>query len=410
MACIRRGFHARHKVWLDDLKLRATYGVTGNAGIGIYGTKSGITFANWSYGFQDDAANRYILGVVDNNGSGYYVLANTDTKWEKSKTIDLGFDAVFLNSRINVTFDWYNTKTTDLILLRSLPTSAGMDGKYATYTNIGSTKNTGFEFTINSRNIVKKDFTWSSTLTFSANKEKITELVDGTNITIGTEKEKQTLMLGHPIKSFNTFTYQGIWTTAEAEEAAKYFKDKDKTKPFKPGEIKVADLNGDNVIDQNDDIGFIGSTSPDWFAGFNNDLRYKNWDLNIYMYARWGHWGESKIANYDPSNGGSTTNFDYWAAGTNEGGSLPALYKGRKLYDYVGYQSLAYCDNSFIKLKRITLGYTLPKTVLKTLGINNLRVYATVNDPLYWVKNDWQKDYDPEGNQRSVTVGLNINF
>ena len=398
------------KSWLDDLKLRATYGVTGNAGIGIYGTKSGITFANWSYGFQDDAANRYILGVVDNNGSGYYVLANTDTKWEKSKTIDLGFDAVFLNSRINVTFDWYNTKTTDLILLRSLPTSAGMDGKYATYTNIGSTKNTGFEFTINSRNIVKKDFTWSSTLTFSANKEKITELVDGTNITIGTEKEKQTLMLGHPIKSFNTFTYQGIWTTAEAEEAAKYFKDKDKTKPFKPGEIKVADLNGDNVIDQNDDIGFIGSTSPDWFAGFNNDLRYKNWDLNIYMYARWGHWGESKIANYDPSNGGSTTNFDYWAAGTNEGGSLPALYKGRKLYDYVGYQSLAYCDNSFIKLKRITLGYTLPKTVLKTLGINNLRVYATVNDPLYWVKNDWQKDYDPEGNQRSVTVGLNINF
>lgn len=398
------------KSWLDDLKLRATYGVTGNAGIGIYGTKSGITFANWSYGFQDDAANRYILGVVDNNGSGYYVLANTDTKWEKSKTIDLGFDAVFLNSRINVTFDWYNTKTTDLILLRSLPTSAGMDGKYATYTNIGSTKNTGFEFTINSRNIVKKDFTWSSTLTFSANREKITELVDGTNITIGTEKEKQTLMLGHPIKSFNTFTYQGIWTTAEAEEAAKYFKDKDKTQPFKPGDIKVADLNGDNVIDQNDDIGFIGSTSPDWFAGFNNDLRYKNWDLNIYMYARWGQWGESRVANYDPSTGGSTTNLDYWAAGTNEGGSLPALYKGRKLFDYVGYQSLAYCDNSFIKLKRITLGYTLPKTVLKTLGINNLRVYATVNDPLYWVKNDWQKDYDPEGNQRSVTVGLNINF
>ena len=127
------------------------------------------------------------------------------------------------------------------------------------------------------------------------------------------------------------------------------------------------------------------------------------------MYARWGHWGESKIANYDPSNGGSTTNFDYWAAGTNEGGSLPALYKGRKLYDYVGYQSLAYCDNSFIKLKRITLGYTLPKTVLKTLGINNLRVYATVNDPLYWVKNDWQKDYDPEGNQRSVTAALRNN-
>lgn len=403
-------FMKKTKSWLDDLKIRATYGVTGNAGIGVYGTQSGVTFANWSFGFQDISANRYILGVADQNGSGYYVIANKDTKWEKSTTFDLGFDAVLLNNRLSVTFDWYNTKTTDLILLRSLPTSAGMDGKYATYTNIGSTKNTGFEFTVNSRNIVTKDFSWSSTLTFSANREKITDLVDGTDIMIGTAKETQTLMIGHPIKSYNTFKYLGIWTTAEADEAAKYFKDAEKTNPFKPGDIKVADLNGDYVIDQNDDIGYVGSTSPDWFAGFNNDLRYKNWDLNIYLYARWGQWAESKVANYDPSTGGMTTNFDYWAAGTNEGGSLPALYKGRNLYDYVGYQALAYCDNSFIKLKRITLGYTLPKSALKAMRISNLRIYATINDPLYFVKNEWQKHYDPEGNQRSVTIGLNVNF
>lgn len=403
-------FMKKTKSWLDDLKIRATYGVTGNAGIGVYGTQSGVTFANWSFGFQDISANRYILGVADQNGSGYYVIANKDTKWEKSTTFDLGFDAVLLNNRLSVTFDWYNTKTTDLILLRSLPTSAGMDGKYATYTNIGSTKNTGFEFTVNSRNIVTKDFSWSSTLTFSANREKITDLVDGTDIMIGTAKETQTLMIGHPIKSYNTFKYLGIWTTAEADEAAKYFKDAEKTNPFKPGDIKVADLNGDYVIDQNDDIGYVGSTSPDWFAGFNNDLRYKNWDLNIYLYARWGQWAESKVANYDPSTGGMTTNFDYWAAGTNEGGSLPALYKGRNLYDYVGYQALAYCDNSFIKLKRITLGYTLPKSALKAMRISNLRIYATINDPLYFVKNEWQKNYDPEGNQRSVTIGLNVNF
>ena len=403
-------FMKKTKSWLDDLKLRATYGVTGNAGIGVYGTQSGITFANWSFGFQDVSANRYILGVADQNDSGYYVIANKDTKWEKSTTFDLGFDAVLFNNRLSVTFDWYNTKTTDLILLRSLPTSAGMDGKYATYTNIGSTKNTGFEFTINSRNIVTKDFTWSSTLTFSANREKITDLVDGTDIMIGTSKETQTLMIGHPIKSYNTFKYLGIWTTDEAEEAAKYFKDAEKTSPFKPGDIKVADLNGDYVIDQNDDIDYVGSTSPDWFAGFNNDLRYKNWDLNIYLYARWGQWAESKVSNYDPSTGGMTTNFDYWAAGTNEGGSLPALYKGRKLYDYIGYQALAYCENSFIKLKRITLGYTLPKSALKAMRISNLRIYATINDPLYFVKNEWQKHYDPEGNQRSVTIGLNVNF
>ena len=125
------------------------------------------------------------------------------------------------NNRVSVTFDYYNTKTTDLILLRSLPTSSGNDGKFATYTNIGSTRNRGVEFTINSRNIVTKDFQWNSTLSFSANSEKIIDLVDGTDIQIGTNKEDGTLMLDHPIKSYKTFKYLGIWQSSEAAEAAK---------------------------------------------------------------------------------------------------------------------------------------------------------------------------------------------
>ena len=217
-------------------------------------------------------------------------------------------------------------------------------------------------------------------------------------------------MLGHPIKSYKTFTYLGIWSTAEADEAATYFKDAEKTQPFKPGDVKVADLDGDHVIDQNKDIDYIGSQSPKWFAGFNNDFRYKNWDLNIYIYARWGHWGESPLANFDPSNGGKYTNMDYWVEGSNEGASLPGLMRNRKLFDYVGYQSLGYCEQSFIKLKRIALGYTLPRSLLKTLTLQKVRVYATVNNPLYIVKEDWMKHWDPEGQQRSVTVGLNVIF
>ncbi len=398
------------KSWLDDLKIRATYGVTGNSGISVYGTESGVEFANWSFGFQDTAANRYTLGIYNSTGEGYYLIGNKDTKWEKSKTVDLGFDIVLFNNRLSVTFDYYNTKTSDLILLRSLPTSSGNDGKFATYTNIGSTRNRGVELTINSRNIVTKDFQWNTTLSFSANSEKIIDLVDGTDIQIGTNKETSTLMLGHPIKSYKTFKYLGIWTTAEAAEAATYFKDADKTQPFKPGDVKVADLDGDNIIDQNKDIEYIGSQSPKWFAGFNNDFRYKDWDLNIYIYARWGHWGESPLANFDPSTGGKYTNMDYWVEGSNEGGSLPGLMRNRKLFDYVGYQSLGYCEQSFIKLKRIALGYTLPKSVLKTLTLQKVRVYATINNPLYIVKEDWMKHWDPEGQQRSVTVGLNVIF
>ena len=394
--------------WLDDFKFRATYGVTGNSGIPAYGTASGVTFANWSFGFQDDAANRYIPGFLP-DGSKYYIIGNPDTKWERSTTFDLGFDAYLFNNRVNIVFDWYTTKTTDMLLLRSLPTSAGQDGTYATYTNIGEVKNNGVEVTINTRNIVKKNFQWNSTLTFSANSEKIVDLIDGSDIQLGNDKESSTLMIGHPIKSFQGYKYLGIWTTAEAEEAAKYFSDDNKTQAFKPGDIKTQDTDGDNVIKDADYV-YLGSTSPKWFAGFNNDFKIGNFDVNLYLYARWGHWGESPLSNFNPETGGDYTTMDYWVAGTNENADFPALQKGKKFSDYVGYLGMKYCEKSFIKLKRFTVGYTLPKSVLKSLGVQHVRIYATVTDPLYWVKNDWMKNQDPEGNQRSITAGLSVNF
>ena len=396
------------KSWLDDLKLRATYGVTGNSGIPPYGTVSGVTFQNTKLGFQDSQANRYELGRDD-------IIGNLETKWEKSKTIDFGFDLVMLNSRVAVTFDWYNTKTTDLILARTLPTSSGNDGKFQTYTNIGSTQNRGWELAINSRNIQTKDFQWNSTLTLSANKEKILELTGGeTFIQVG-DKPEEGLMVGYPIKSFRAFEYLGIWKTSEAAEAAQMFTDSKKTIPFKPGDIKVRDISGpdgvpDGWIDQSTDYTYLGSTSPKWFAGFNNDFRYKDFDLNIYLYARWGHWGENPLASYSPTTGGSYVTYDYWVPGTNEGGSFPALMQNFNFYDYKGYTSYWYCDHSFLKLKRVALGYTLPRTAVKTLGIEKLRVYAAVNNPFYVVKEKWMKHFDPESEQRSITIGLNVNF
>jgi len=399
------------KSWLDDMKIRITNGVTGNSGIKAYGTQSGVTPKSTAFGYQDTAASLYIPGKFTPGTSmgNIYIIGNTDTKWERSSTFDLGFDATLLNSRINVVFDWYNTKTTDLLLLRSLPTSAGQDGTFATYTNIGDTRNRGFEVSINTRNIVKKDFEWSSTLTFSANSEKITDLIDGNDIQLGNDKESSTLMIGHPIKSYQAYVYQGIWKTSEAEEAATYFKDDAKTQAFEPGDFKVKDLNGDHVIN-NEDYTYLGSsTSPKWFAGFNNDFRYREWDLTIYMYARWGHWGQNPMASWKP-NGGDYTNMNYWVAGSNEGGELPKLNASKMMSDYIGYQCISFVDQSFIKVKRITLGYNLSKKVLKQCGLQKARIYATVNDPIHWVKDSWMDERDPEGNQRSVTVGLNVNF
>lgn len=387
--------------WLDDLKLRATYGVTGNSGIAAYGTQSGVTAANWQSAFQDTAVNRYIFNDI---------LGNVDTKWEMSKTLDFGVDATLFNGRINLVADYYITNTSDLLLLRTLPISAGNDGNFALYQNIGETENKGFEFTLTTRNIVKKDFEWSSTITFSANKEKIVDLIEGQDIQLGNSRETETLMIGRPIHSIQAYKYQGIWKTSEAAEAAKYFADAAKTIPFKPGDIKVADLNGDNVLLDTDDFTYLGSTSPKWFAGFNNDLRYKNFDLNVYMYFRWGHWGNSPMASFNPSTGGAYTNMNYWIAGKNEGGKLPALMQDKKFYEYYGYQGLNYCDQSFFKIKRITLGYTLPQSISQKARIQKLRAYATVTDPFHWEKSEFMDGFDPEGLARTFVIGLNMNF
>ena len=395
------GWMENTKNWLDDLKLRATYGVTGNSGIAAYGTQSGVTAANWQSAFQDEAVNRYIF----NN-----ILGNVDTKWEMSATMDFGIDATLFNGRVNLVADYYVTNTSDLLLLRSLPTSSGNDGNFSLYQNIGETQNKGFEFTLNTRNIVKKDFEWTSTLTFSTNKEKIVDLIEGQDIQLGNSKETQTLMIGRPIHSIQAYKYQGIWKTSEAAEAAKYFADAAKTIPFKPGDIKVADIDGNSIIEDGKDFTYLGSTSPKWFAGFNNDFRYKNFDLNVYMYVRWGHWGDSPMAAYNPSTGGAYTNMNYWVAKTNEGGRLPALMQNKKFYEYYGYQGLNYCDQSFFKIKRITLGYTLPQSISKKAHISKLRAYATVTDPFHWEKSEFMDGYDPEGLARTVVIGLNLNF
>ena len=397
------------KSWLDDLKIRATYGVTGNSGIPVYGTASGVKFYNTKLGFQDTSVGRYELGVPDGSN---YIIGNKDTKWEMPYTWDIGFDAMLFNNRLSITFDWYNTKTKDLIMARNLPTTSGNDGAFQTYTNIGSTRNRGWELTVNSRNVVTKDFQWNSTLSLSANSEKILELYEGKErITMGNSTpESTTLQVGHPVHSYYTFDYLGIWQTSEAAQAAQLFTDANKTKPFQPGDIKVSDINEDGWIDQSTDYTYVGSQTPKWFAGFNNDFRYKDFDLNIYLYARWGHWGDNPLANYQPGTGGKYTTMDYWVAGSNEGGSFPALMQNYNFYDYKGYTAYWYCEQSFIRLKRISLGYTLPRTVTRRLGIEMLRVYATVNNPFCYVKNDWMKHFDPEGQQRSITFGLNVNF
>ena len=394
-------FMAGTKGWLDDLKFRATYGVTGNSGIKPYGTQSGVSAQSWGFAFQDTYVPRYIF----NN-----TIGNKETEWEKSSTIDLGLDVLLFNGRVNAVVDVYDTKTTDILLFRTLPTSSGNDGLFGLYQNIGSTNNKGIEVSLNTVNVKTKDFQWNSTATFSRNVEKIVSLIEDKNIQIGNTKETSTLMIGYPISSIQSFVYEGIWKTSEAEQAANLYKDAKKTVPFLPGDIRVRDIDQDSIIDQNKDIQYLGSPTPKWFAGFNNEFVYKNFDLNVYMYFRWGHWGDNPAAQFDPSTGGTYTTYDYWVAGSNEDGSLPRLHRGLKFYEYTGYQSLNYCDMSYFKIKTLSLGYSLPTRVAKMAKLEKVRFYVSLTNPLYYAKSSWLKGFDPEGTSRNYVFGVNINL
>lgn len=372
---------------VDDFKIRLSYGQTGNSGISPYGTQSGLTsYAN--AGFQDQGFTYYAYNTL---------IGNRDLGWERSASWNLGADLRLFANRINLVVDLYDTKTTDILLPRTLPTSMGSGNNtpFQIYQNIGSSRNRGLEVVLNTKNI-DKTFKWSSDFTFGANKEEILDLIDGRDIIGATTRETESLLIGRPLQSFYTFKRLGIWQADEAAEAATYFKDAAKTQPFKPGDIKLADLNGDNVIDDLNDVTYIGTTSPRWTLGFNNNFSYKNFDINIYAIARWGQMMEYDFtASYDPQGRGNHPAYlDYW---TEENPSNDFPRPGMtNFYNYLGYQSYNYVDGSYIKLKTVTVGYRLPKSFTDRAGLNGARLYVSGNNLFSWAKSDFVQHYDAE--------------
>ena len=386
---------------ISNLKLRASYGVTGNYSVDVYGTQSLLTPGiNMSFG--DVPAPMYqFSGLVGNPNLG----------WEKSATTDIGLDFGFLNNRISGAVDWYNTKTSDILYARSLPISSGVS---SVNENIAATQNKGIELSLTSQNFQGNDFRWSTTVTFTRNREKITELVNGTDIIVN---EDNSLLLDRPISSFRTYTKLGIWQTDEADEAAKY---KIGTYAFKPGDIKVADLNNDFIIDAKD-LGYIGSTVPKWLGGLQNNFSYKAFDLNVFLFARYGQTIKAEfLGRYNSAGtGNGPAMLDYWTP-ENPTNDYPQPRRGTTLSTYAGYtgyQALSYVDGSYFKIRNLTLGYTLPAAIASRFLIANLRVYATGSNLLTVTKSRLLKDYDPERGgaesspmSRQIIFGLNVGF
>jgi len=345
--------------FVDALKLRLGAGVTGNAAIGAYGTKGGITQTYYNWGTTASTTG-YILS--DLSAASPVLLANSNLGWEKTTQYNLGLDYTLLKGRITGTMDVYKTKTKDLLMKMSIPSTTGY---VQTWSNVGQTEGWGVDFQVNTVNIKTKDFAWSTGLTWSLDRCNVTQLSNGRTQDLG-----NALFVGKTLGVYYDFVYDGIWKTSEATEAAKYGR--------KPGQIRVKDLNKDGAIDSNNDRQIVGKVRPDWSGGITNTFNYKNVELSFFIYSRWGFTVNKGAVNL----GGlyQTRKVDYWIAGTNENAEYYSPgSNGVNADTYAGSQS--YLDGSFVKMRNINLGYNFNSKQLTKFGLTNLKVYAQVMNP-----------------------------
>lgn len=415
--------------WLDNLKLRFGWGVTGSSAISAYTTQSELVQNYMILGNQTLLSYKYPSNIVDPN-----------LGWEKSYNTNIGLDASFLNNRIDFTADYYVTKTKDILYQQLVPVTNGgasSGSQYNVMTNICESKNNGLELSVTGRPFVAKkegDFSWTVNLTYTHNSEKLTKFsAEGSDQQI---KGDRVLKEGEPIFSFYGYKLDGTWTTSEAADAAVF--------GAKPGDLKIATVGltkvedgkftkgeidedgnqifytADHKYDATQDKQVLGHPSPDWTMGLKNTFAYKGFDLSVYLYWRYGQMiNYSMLGRYSTgANNNFPTYFDYATPETlDQSHTYPLMTTTTAFNNITGSAGVCYVDGSFFKIKNITLGYTLPKNVLKTLGIQNLRVYATVTNPLTIAKSSLLKDYDPEmaGNldyplTRQMVFGVNVSF
>lgn len=384
---------------VDLAKIRLSYGVAGNSGIDAYGTQ-GVLLAQTNLNFGGVPASYYEYSAR---------IGNPLLGWETTRTVNLGLDLAFFKNRLSATIDLYQQNTHDILFLRNLPPSSGVQEMYE---NIGTMRNRGLEVLINAENIKKSNFTWNSTLSFTTNKEEITGLIDGDDIITN---ETDSRLLGRPLNSFYSYRKLGIWQSHEADEAAQLTFG---GTPFQPGDIKVADINGDGIIDPENDRVYLGSTVPKFVLGLQNNFRYKAFDLGIYAFVRWGQMINAEVlGRFNPSGEGNGPAFaDYWTP-ENPSNDYPRPRRGANISSYAGYQSLNFVDGSFIKLQNVSFGYTLPVSITERWKMSNLRIYMIGNNLWTYAKYPLLREYDPEtgGSEnfplnRQIVFGISANF
>lgn len=387
--------------FIDNLKLRAGYGENSTISGSTYQTLGQLQ--NLSYQFGGASAG-------DQQGVRITNLTNPNLTWQRTKDVNLALDFGVLKNRITGTFEVYSQKTTGIILSNQLPETIGANAQNS---NLGSSSAKGLEITLSSVNIQSKGgFTWSTDFNIGFNRERIDALPNGSQRNIGSG-----LFVGQPLTVYYDLRKIGIWqisdsqgidvtkTAALAGAGTAYLPVKGQTDPLQyPGMIRVEDVNKDGKINA-DDNQILGHVQPQYTFGFSNRFNYKNFDLSVVINGRMGF---TTVVPYVSSSNSNAQGWqflnlgrhnqpvlDYWTP-RNPNGQWPMP---NNQFQSQYYSTLQYFDGSWIKVRSINLGYTIPSNVLKNLGITSFRVYANVTNPfiLYApVRNHGFSVIDPE--------------
>lgn len=381
--------------WINMLKARIGYGVTGNSSVGAYSTLGRLQTLYYTWGGLVEP------GYVPSDPSTRdpLPLPNKELAWEKTAQINYGVDFSFLQNRISGSLDYFTSKTTDLLLERMIPT---VNGYTFTFDNVGSTANRGVELTLSTVNISRGKFSWESTVSFTHSRNRIVELANGK-----VDDVANRWFIGERLGVYYDFVKEGIWQNTP-QDLAEMEKFNANGHDFVPGSIKIKDLNGDYTIDANHDQRILGHAAPDWNFGFGNRFTYKNFDLNFFIYGRGGFMLESGAEFLQGRY--AQRNLDYWTP-NNPTNDYPAPNYSSAAGDTYR-SSMNYQNGTFIKLRNVSLGYTFGDTVTSRLRLSRLRAYIqSMNPGLLYSKVDWiDPDLGGSTFNRGIVFGLNVGF
>lgn len=367
--------------FIDNLKIRASYGFSGNNQIGNYAHIGLLSAVNY---VQNNSVRP---GLVPSS------MSNDDLTWERSEQVNFGFDLTMFSDRISLTADIYQNTKTDLLLAVQLPAASGFGSSTQ---NIGDIENKGIEVGLQTVNIQSQNFEWSSNFTFNANENKVLSLANqGGRIFTS---RYQIAEVGYPISSFYLLNAQGVFMNeAELQDAPI------RHPRTQPGDLRFEDVNGDGEISF-DDSKIVGDPWPDYIWGFNNNFSYKNFRLGISLNG--SHGGESLI--YDAViNGASVQNQlaitrNRWTSEQNPGdGKWPRPIRNNYALGFGRGTTQALFDNSFVRIRNVNLSYQLPRDLVSRLSMSNMSVYLNIAN-LYTFT-----DY-PGFNPESSTAGDDV--